>query len=61
MQAQKYIISNGLLYWKDLLGVLLLCLVEGETHEVIEDFHGGFCGGHYSWKATTHKILKARF
>eukprot|EP00253_Pinus_taeda_P009640 PITA_09640 len=61
LQAQKYIISNGLLYWKDPVRVLLLCLVEGETHEVIEDFHGGVCGGHYNWKTTTHKILKAGF
>lgn len=61
LQAQKYIISNGQIYWKDLVGVLLLCLVEGENHKVIEEFHGGVCGGHYNWKTTSHKILKARF
>lgn len=38
LQVQKYIISNGLLYWEDPVGVLWLCLVEGETQKVIEDF-----------------------
>jgi len=61
LQAHIYIISNKLLYWKDLMGLLLLCLVEGETHEVSEYFHGGVYGGHYNWKAITHKILKAGF
>lgn len=61
LHAQKYIIPNGLLYWKDPVGVLLLCLVEGETHEVIKDFHGGVCGEHYSWKTTAHKIFKVGF
>jgi len=40
------------------VGVFLLCLVEGETQKVIEEFHRGVCGGHYSWKTTAHKILK---
>jgi len=43
------------------MGVLLLCFVEGENHEVIKYFHGGVCGGHYSWKETTPKILKVGF
>ena len=25
------------------------------------EFHEGICGGHYNWRATTHKILKAGF
>lgn len=43
------------------MGLLLLCLVEGETHKVIGEFHGGVCGGNYIWKTTTHKILKVGF
>jgi len=39
----------------------MLCLVDAETHKLIEDFHGGVCGGHYSKKTTIHKILKAGF
>jgi len=36
-------------------------MIEGKTNKVIEDFHGGVCGGHYSWKTITHKILKVGF
>lgn len=42
------------------MGVSLLCLVEGETHKVIKDFHGGVCGGHYSWNTAAHNSLKSR-
>ena len=61
LQAQKIVISNGQLYWKDPVGIFLLCLVEEEIHKVIDEFHNCVCGVHYSWRATTHKILKARF
>lgn len=58
LQAQKFVISNGQLYWKDLLGILLLFLVEEEIHKVIDEFHNCVCGGNYSWRDTTHNILK---
>ena len=48
LQVQKYIISNGLLYYKDPMGVWLLCLVEGKTHKVIGEFHEGVYGGSHS-------------
>ena len=28
---------------------------------MIAEFHEGICGGHYSWRATAHKILKVGF
>ena len=43
------------------MGILLLCLTEDESTKTIKDYHEKLCGGHYSWKATTHKILKAGF
>lgn len=55
----KYCILNENLYWKYPLNILLLCLTESETKGVIERFHEGVCGGHYAWKETTHKILRA--
>jgi len=39
----------------------LLCLIEDEFIETNKDYHEGFCGGHYSWKVTAHKILQAGF
>jgi len=48
---------NGALYWKDLGGVLLNCLVEEEAKQVMEYFHKGDCRGHIFWKTTANKIL----
>ena len=46
---------------EDPLGILLLCLAENEVQKALTEFHEGICGGHYSWRATTHKILRASF
>lgn len=56
-----YVIAYGNLYWRDLAGILLLCLIEGETIEVVNKYHGCLYGGRYSWKVTTYNILKASF
>jgi hypothetical protein len=61
LHAVKYCISDKKLYWKDPLGFLLVCLVESETEEVINQFHEGVCGGHHAWRATTYKILRAGY
>ena len=34
LKVVKYCISNGLLYWKDLEGTLLNCLLEDEAKKV---------------------------
>jgi len=39
---------------------LLLCLIELETEGIIDQFHIGFCGGHYAWRETTYKIFRGR-
>ena len=49
LRSQKYIVENGRLYWKDLTGILLLCLTEQEVDPVMTEFHEGICGEHYSW------------
>ena len=38
-----------------------MCLTEDEVENIMVEFHEGICGGHYSWKATAHKILRAGF
>ena len=49
------------MYWKDSSSILLLCLTENEVEEIMAEFHEGIYGGHYSWRAMAHKILKASF
>eukprot|EP00253_Pinus_taeda_P012194 PITA_12194 len=59
LKAAKFCILNFALYWKDLGGILLNCLVEKEAKKVMEDCHQGDCGGHLFWKSTANKILRA--
>ena len=61
LKSIKYCIINGFLYWKDLGGILLNCLLEKEAQEKIREFHQGDYGGNLYWKVTTHKILRASF
>ena len=46
LKASKYCILDNALYWKDAGGVLLNCLVEDESKEVMKDFHKGDFGVH---------------
>eukprot|EP00253_Pinus_taeda_P006384 PITA_06384 len=61
LKAAKLCILNSALYWKDLGGVLLNCLVEKEAKKVMEDCHEGDCGGHLFWKSTANKVLRAGY
>eukprot|EP00253_Pinus_taeda_P009672 PITA_09672 len=61
LKIAKFCILNSALYWKDPSGILLNFLVEKEAKKVMEDFHGGECGGHLFWKSTANKILRAGY
>lgn len=61
LKASKYSILDGVLYWKDLGGMLLNFLVENEAKDVMKYFHKGDCGGHHFWNTTTNKVLRASF
>lgn len=61
LKLAKFCILNGNLYWKDLGGVLLNCVVEEEAKKLMSEFHKGSCGGHHYWKSTVNKILRAGF
>ena len=47
LKVVKYCILNGCLYWKDLGGILLNCLLEDEAKKISKEFHEGDCGGHH--------------
>jgi len=61
LKAIKYCILDEKLYWKDPSGILLTCIIEEQTDEIIDEFHKGICGGHQAWGATTYKILRAGY
>jgi hypothetical protein len=61
LKAVKYCLIDQVLYWKDPLGVILKCMDPQEADRIMVEFHSGLCGGNYSWKTTTHKIIRAGY
>ena len=61
LKAYKFCILNQYLYCKDHGGVILNFLLENEAKQTMKEFHKGHCGGNYSWKVKTNKILRAIF
>ena len=58
----NYYIHDNELYWKYPQGVLLKCVIKDEDPKLIQEMHANnVCGGHFAWKATTHKILYTSF
>jgi hypothetical protein len=61
LKATKFSFLDQSLYWKDLGGILLNCLLKEEVEKSIRQFHKGDCGGQHYWKTIVHKILMERF
>jgi hypothetical protein len=55
------ILHNKKFFWRDPDGILLKCVDEDESKQVIIDMHRGVFGGHQHWKATIIKILRAGY
>jgi hypothetical protein len=61
LKSSKYVITKYGLGWRNPNGIILRCVDEVEAKKLVDEFHVGFCGGHYAAKTTTHKILRARY
>jgi hypothetical protein len=61
LKSLKYYILNGDLYWKDVGGILLNCLLKDEVEKALQDFHEGSCGRYLNWMTNANKILIVGF
>jgi hypothetical protein len=57
LKAIKYFLVGKNLYWKDPLGLLMICLDPHKVERIMSDFHDSSCGGNNFWKMTSHNIL----
>ena len=57
LQAIRYIIVRGSLWWRNFEGILLKCIDQEKAKEILNEMHVGVCGGHYMAKTTTHKVM----
>jgi hypothetical protein len=61
LKYSKYVLIRDGLGWKNPNGVILRCVDDVKPKELMDEFHGEFCGGHFAAKTTTHKILRAGY
>ena len=55
---KNYLIVDNTLYRSGVDSILRRCLTHEESEVVLNDCHGGACGGHLSGLSTAQKILR---
>ena len=59
--SKNYLIVDNTLYRYGVDSILRHCLTHEEDELVLNDCHGGACGGHLSGISTAQKILRGLF
>ena len=59
--SKNYLIVDNTLYHRGVDSILRHCLTHDEAEVVLNDFHGGACGGHLSGISTAQKILRVGY
>jgi hypothetical protein len=57
MNINHYVLVSGVLFRRNCDCVLLICLYHSNSREVLQEFHSGVCGGHFSPVLTAQKII----
>ena len=58
LKTTKYCLTNDGLGWRNLNGLILICVDEPESNKLLVEFHSGFCGGDFAAKTTATKSLE---
>jgi hypothetical protein len=61
MKESQYVLIANILFRRNYDGILLRCIDENQSQELIRKFHEGICGGNVSPTANAHKIIKEGF
>ena len=59
--AKNYLIVDDTLYHRGVDSILCHCLTHEEAEVMLNDFHGGACGGHLSGISTSQKKLRVGY
>ena len=59
--SKNYLIVDNTLYHRGVDSILHRCLTHDEAKVVLNDCHGGECGGHLSRLSAAQKILRAGY
>jgi hypothetical protein len=60
-RSKAFIVLQGKLYKKSIMGVLQRCVTPHEGQEILKDIHAGVCGHHASSRAIAAKAFHAGF
>ena len=60
-QERNYLILDETLYHRGVDCILRRCLIHKEAELILNDYHTGACGGHFSGLETTQNILWAGY
>jgi hypothetical protein len=60
-RSKAFVVLQGKLYKKSILGVLQRCVTPQEGQEILKDIHAGVCGHHVSSRAIAAKAFRAGF
>ena len=61
LKYSNYCITQEGLGWRNPDGIILRCVNEQESKQLLTEFHARFCGGHCATDTTTHKILRVGY
>ena len=59
--VKNYLVFYDTLYHRGVDSILCQCLTHKEDEVLVNDFHGGACGGHLFGLSTSQNILRACF
>jgi hypothetical protein len=60
-RSKAFVVLQGKLYMKSIMGVLQRCVSPQEGQEILKDIHAGVCGHHASSRAIAAKAFHAGF
>jgi hypothetical protein len=61
LKSMRFCLTQDGLGWRNLDGIILRCVNKEEANKLVEEFHSGYCGGHFAAHTTTHKILRVGY
>ena len=61
LKAEKYILTQDGLGWRNLDGIILKCVSVEELETIIKEMHGCIGGGHYAPRTVAANIMRAGY
>jgi hypothetical protein len=61
MKENQYVLVVEVLFQRNFDGMLLRCIDSTKSQKVLEEFHEGVCGGHFSPTTTAHRIMRVGY